>query len=108
MNEINRKPAYNVAELASTRKHQKTGRPSWSARWRVGHSSETINKYTMPPKKITAASAYETAPRAAAFSAARVFFGLLPPGPVCDGCALPPLSSLCANPDREAEKQTKN
>ena len=32
MNEINRKPAYTVAELASTRQHQKTGRPSWSAR----------------------------------------------------------------------------
>ena len=27
MNEINRKPAYTVTELASARQHQKTGRP---------------------------------------------------------------------------------
>ena len=33
MNEFNRRPAYTVAELASTRQHQLlTGRPSWSAR----------------------------------------------------------------------------
>ena len=36
MIEINRKPAYTVTELASVRQHQKTGRPSWSARERVG------------------------------------------------------------------------
>ena len=35
MNEITRKPAQTVAQLASARQHQKTGRPSWSARWRV-------------------------------------------------------------------------
>ena len=35
MNEIRRKPAHTVTELASARQHQKTGRPSWSARWRV-------------------------------------------------------------------------
>ena len=30
-----RKPAHTVAELASARQHQKTGRPTWCARWRV-------------------------------------------------------------------------
>ena len=30
MNEITRKPAQTVAELASARQHQETGRPSWS------------------------------------------------------------------------------
>ena len=29
MNEITRKPAHTVTELASDRQHQKTGRPSW-------------------------------------------------------------------------------
>ena len=33
MNEINRKPAYTVTELASTRQHQKSGRQSWSTSW---------------------------------------------------------------------------
>ena len=41
MNEITRKPAHHsVAELASARQHQKTGRPSWSARWRVPNSAD--------------------------------------------------------------------
>ena len=40
MNNINRKPAYTVAELESTRQHQKTGRPSWSARQRVEQPGE--------------------------------------------------------------------
>ena len=37
MNEISRKPAHTVTESASARQHQgkKTGRPSWSAQWRV-------------------------------------------------------------------------
>ena len=35
MNEVSRKPARTVTELASARQHQKTSRPSWSARWRV-------------------------------------------------------------------------
>ena len=36
MNGIGRKPAHHtVAELASASQHQKTGRPSWSARWWV-------------------------------------------------------------------------
>ena len=35
MNEISHEPAQTVAELASARQHQRPGRPSWSARWRV-------------------------------------------------------------------------
>ena len=39
MNEIRRKPARTVAELAtSARQHQKPGRPSWSARLRAASS----------------------------------------------------------------------
>ena len=39
MNEITRKSAQTATELASARQQQKTGRPSWSARWRVPLSS---------------------------------------------------------------------
>ena len=35
MNEMSHKPAHTVTELASARQHQRPGRPSWSARWRV-------------------------------------------------------------------------
>ena len=43
MNEISHKPACTVTELelASARQHQKTGRPSWSARWRVSTPQPT-------------------------------------------------------------------
>ena len=44
MNEITRKPAHTVTELASARQHQKTGRPSWSARWRVPLSSGPLTR----------------------------------------------------------------
>ena len=35
MNKFSQKSAHTVTELASARQHQKFGRPSWSAWWRV-------------------------------------------------------------------------
>ena len=54
MNEITRKPAQTVAELASARQHQKTGRPSWSARWRV--PSRQVGRAGGLPQRVHAAS----------------------------------------------------
>ena len=47
INEISRNPAHTVTELTSAHQHQKTGRPSWSARWRAKGLAKPA-----PPKDI--------------------------------------------------------
>ena len=48
MNKINRKHAHTVTELVSARQHQKTGRPSFSARERVGKQQPTQSSVSLP------------------------------------------------------------
>ena len=56
MNAISRTPAHTVTELASARQHQKPGRPSWSAQWRVRKNRTHI------PDATRSASEYSAQP----------------------------------------------
>ena len=55
MSEVSRKPAQTVADLASARQHQKPGRPSWSARWRVSGGViclQRCDRHATPPPAV--------------------------------------------------------
>ena len=56
MNSITRKPAHTVTELASARQHQETGRPLWSARWRVRRGAR-IREFADPGVRSSIARA---------------------------------------------------
>ena len=57
MNEIIRNPAHTLAELASARQHHKTGRPSWSVRWRANWEDNFFLRKLPPTEKLGFASA---------------------------------------------------